>query len=184
MSPIVTAVLATTTCVDNFEETFECNQTVALGGDEDLIPDQNIEASSADGFHNAEFSKLDSGNYWRNAREDANPWIQANLLEISYVHGVVIQGYDGPTSAPCWASKLTIQTGLDVSSIDYIRSSCDEPPMVFTGNSRNNANSPVQVLFPRVVVALIVRLEPMDCYLFDHSSPQCTVLFDVMGCVS
>ncbi len=171
------ATLATT------EDSEGCNQTSKLGLTEGLIPDGNMVASSSDGFHVPSLAKLNSGNYWENEVE-SNPWIQATLLVNCYVHGVVIQGVDGPTSAPSWASNLKIQTGLDVDSLAYVQRSSDGPPIItFPANNRTHANLLAQVQFPRVVVAKVVRLEPLNCYKFDRSSSQCMLLFDLLGCV-
>ena len=176
--------MQTTPCSDD-AETYECSNPPAakLGVEDGTIPEQNLDSSSVDSFHTSNLGRLNGNNYWRNAAEDNSPWIQATLLAISYVHGVLVQGFDSPTSASSWVSSVKIQTGLSVSTLTYIKSSCDQPPFTFTANNKTHALTPVNVNFPRVVVATVVRLEPKDCYKYHYSNPQCTLKFEVLGCV-
>ena len=179
---IMTSV-QTIPCSDD-AETYECSNPPAakLGVEDGTISEQNLDSSSVDSFHTPNLGRLNGNNYWRNAADDSSPWIQATLLDISYIHGVLVQGFDTPTSAASWASSVKIQTGLSVSTLTYIKSSCDQPPITFTANNKTHALTPVNVNFPHVVVATVVRLEPKDCYKYHNSKPQCTLRFEILGC--
>ena len=179
-----TTSILTTPCSDD-DEVNQCNPPTKLGMEDGTIPEQNLDSSSNDGSRTPNHGRLNAVNtYWRNAAGDGSPWIQATLLAVSRVHGILIQGFDTSISLASYASSIMIQTGLSISTLTYIRSSCDQPPITFTANDKTNALTPVNINFPRVVVATVIRLEPKDCYKYEYPNSQCTLRFEVLGCTA
>ena len=103
-----------------------------------MLPEQNLDSSS-NYVSSALILGHNANSFWRNAADDGKSWIQATLLAFRHVYRFLIQRFDTSTSAASHAKNVMIQTELHVSTLTYIRNSCDQPPLTFTANDKAHA---------------------------------------------
>ena len=177
--PLFTTSLSTTT-------EFECS--TPLGLETGAIPDSNIIASSyRNAGKEAKEARLNSDSNWVSSESDSNPWIQVTLLESRKIHGLFVQGSQTTgNNGLTYKFRVTgfqIQMGSEVSSLEYIRYSSNQQPIMFSPHwNYSNLKTPVYVTLPNIVTATVVRLEPKLCYRNSDATTFCLLSFEIVGC--
>ncbi|XP_038061809.1 retinoschisin-like [Patiria miniata] len=132
----------------------ECSSLQPLGMEDGTIPDDRITASSSRSYCPSGDARLNNNNRWIPLYHDANPWIEADLVESTVVSGVTTQG-----SGNIWFVEQYKVAYQKQPSSDYEHVKDGNGNIkVFIGNT--DIETPVTNLFDESVVATVVRIEP------------------------
>ncbi|XP_038060827.1 lactadherin-like [Patiria miniata] len=142
----------------------------ALGMEDGTIPDGRINASSQYFVCcPARHARLNNNRRWKPYSNDANPWIEVDLVGSTVVTGVITQGY---YSQFVTQYKVSYQKHSS-SYYEYVKDG-NGRIKVFNGNTIGN--TPVTNLFDESVVATVVRIEPTKCQTL------CSMRLELLGC--
>ncbi|XP_038060617.1 lactadherin-like [Patiria miniata] len=126
-----------------------------LGMEDGTIQDERITASSSYYCCSASEARLNHDNGWIAESDDANPWIEVDLVESTVVSGVITQGYRDTL----YVKKYMVAYKKQPSS-DYEHVNGNGDIKVFIGYVEGNTL--VTSLFDESVVATVVRIEPTE----------------------
>ncbi|XP_038068978.1 EGF-like repeat and discoidin I-like domain-containing protein 3 [Patiria miniata] len=134
------------------------------------IQDDRITASSIRSTtYPAREARLNNDKGWAASSDDANPWIEVDLVQSTVVTGVTTQGgYSWYVTAYKVAYKK--QPSSDREHVTDGNGNAK----VFIGNT--DADTPVTYLFDESVVATVVRIEPTERYA--HAALR----LELLGC--
>ncbi|XP_071503480.1 lactadherin-like [Diadema antillarum] len=147
-----------------------------LGLESGAIPDSAFSASSMYNYgHRPANARLNfhkgrgrTGG-WSSRKNDANQYIEVDLMGFYIVSGVIIQGREDYSQ---WVTTFKVSYSRDDKRFSFVPG-CDGNPMVFTGNK--DRNTPVTAKFLRSVTARYIRIHPVTWH--SHISMR----FDVIG---
>uniref|UniRef100_A0A4X2LUZ1 Coagulation factor VIII n=1 Tax=Vombatus ursinus TaxID=29139 RepID=A0A4X2LUZ1_VOMUR len=146
----------------------------ALGMASGQIADSQITASGQYGQWAPKLARLNSAgsiNAW--STQDANPWIEVDLLEPMIIHGIKTQGARQKFSS-LYISQFTIRHSLDGQTWKDYRGNSTGTMMVFFGNV--DASGIKENVFDPPIVAQYIRLQP------SHFSVRSTLRMELLGC--
>jgi hypothetical protein len=109
----------------------------ALGMDTNVIPDDNIVATSSIPGHEANMARPYKLSGWSPEVNDMNPCITIDHGSVVELHGF---GSQGSESAACWAAAYTVETGQVEADLTYLpdigatNADGSHPPREFVGN--------------------------------------------------
>ncbi|KAM8964852.1 coagulation factor VIII-like isoform 1-T1 [Sarcophilus harrisii] len=138
------------------------------------IADSQITASGHYGQWAPKLARLNSAgsiNAW--SSQDANPWIQVDLLRPMIIHGIQTQGARQKFSS-LYISQFTIRHSLDGQMWKNYRGNSTGTMMVFFGNV--DASGIKENAFDPPVIARFLRLQP------SHFSVRSTLRMELLGC--
>ncbi|XP_038060839.1 lactadherin-like [Patiria miniata] len=143
----------------------------ALGMEDRTIPDGCIKASSQYYTNCCPASKarLNNNKRWIPYSDDANPWIEVDLVGSAVVTGVITQGY---SSQFVTQYKVSYQKHPS-TYYDHVEDGHGNIK-VFIGNT--DGNTPVTNLFYQSVVATVVRIKPTKWQTL------CSLRLELLGC--
>ncbi|XP_020831238.1 coagulation factor VIII isoform X3 [Phascolarctos cinereus] len=150
----------------------ECQN--ALGMASGQIADSQITASGQYGQWAPKLARLNSAgsvNAW--STQDANPWIEVDLLDPMIIHGIKTQGARQKFSS-LYISQFTIRHSLDGQTWKDYRGNSTGTMMVFFGNV--DASGIKENVFDPPIVAQYIRLQP------SHFSVRSTLRMELLGC--
>ncbi|XP_038060290.1 EGF-like repeat and discoidin I-like domain-containing protein 3 [Patiria miniata] len=134
----------------------ECSSPQPLGMEDGTIQDDRITASSILGTtYPARKARLNIDNGWAAWSNDANPWIEVDLVQSTVVTGVTTQGGYG-VYVTAYKVSYKKQPSSDREHVTDGKGNIK----VFIGNY--DAYTPVTNLFDESVVATVVRIEPTE----------------------
>uniref|UniRef100_A0A4X2LN68 Coagulation factor VIII n=1 Tax=Vombatus ursinus TaxID=29139 RepID=A0A4X2LN68_VOMUR len=119
----------------------------------------------------ARLNSAGSINAW--STQDANPWIEVDLLEPMIIHGIKTQGARQKFSS-LYISQFTIRHSLDGQTWKDYRGNSTGTMMVFFGNV--DASGIKENVFDPPIVAQYIRLQP------SHFSVRSTLRMELLGC--
>ena len=109
-----------------------CNEPHALGMESRDIGNDQITASSYLSNHNGEFlpykARLNNNECWTTFTDQADSWIQVDLLRLTVVTGIITQGSSPPWTE--WVTSLQIQYGITEDTLMFI-SENGQPKVIF-----------------------------------------------------
>ncbi|XP_068919849.1 coagulation factor VIII [Petaurus breviceps papuanus] len=146
----------------------------ALGMASGQIADSQITASGQYGQWAPKLARLNSAgsiNAW--STQDANPWIEVDLLKPMIIHGIKTQGARQKFSS-LYISQFTIRHSLDGQTWKDYRGNSTGTMMVFFGNV--DASGIKENVFDPPMVAQYIRLQP------SHFSGRSTLRMELLGC--
>ncbi|XP_051824853.1 coagulation factor VIII isoform X2 [Antechinus flavipes] len=138
------------------------------------IADSQITASGHYGQWAPKLARLNSAgsiNAW--SSQDANPWIQVDLLRPMIIHGIKTQGARQKFSS-LYISQFTIRHSLDGQTWKNYRGNSTGTMMVFFGNV--DASGIKENAFEPPIIAQFLRLLP------SHFSVRSTLRMELLGC--
>ncbi|XP_038060217.1 lactadherin-like [Patiria miniata] len=148
----------------------ECSSPQPLGMVNGTIRDDRITASSSYSCCPASDGRLNNNNGWvAYTFEDANPWIEVDLVEPTVVTGVTTQGLYG-----YYVTAYKVAYKKQPSSEREHVTDGNGKVKVFVGNI--DGNNPVTNLFDESVAATVVRIEPTD---WQH---EASLRLELLGC--
>ncbi|XP_036596430.1 coagulation factor VIII isoform X2 [Trichosurus vulpecula] len=146
----------------------------ALGMASGQIADSQITASGQYGQWAPKLARLNSAgsiNAW--STQDANPWIEVDLLEPMIIHGIKTQGARQKFSS-LYISQFTIRHSLDGQTWKDYRGNSTGTMMVFFGNV--DASGIKENVFDPPIITRYIRLQP------SHFSVRSTLRMELLGC--
>ncbi|XP_038060439.1 lactadherin-like [Patiria miniata] len=148
----------------------ECSSPIPLGMEDGTIHDDRITASTAyDNYPAILLFHCSSSSLPSVYSNDANPWIEVNLVEPTVVSGVITQGHHYQD-----VKKYKVAYKKQPSS-DYEHVTDGNGNIkVFIGNT--DGQTPVTNLFAESVVATVVRIELIERYV--HAALR----LELLGC--
>ncbi|XP_038060561.1 lactadherin-like [Patiria miniata] len=146
----------------------ECLQP--LGMADGTIQDNRITASSSRNCCPVSDGRLNDNHKWLASMDDANPWIEVDLVQSTVVTGVTIQG-SGNLS---YVKRYKVAYQQQPSSKRRHVTDGKGDIKVFIGNT--DIDTPVTNLFDESVEATVVRIEPTEWY------KGASLRFELLGC--
>ncbi|XP_072017791.1 uncharacterized protein [Amphiura filiformis] len=150
-----------------------------LGVEDSRIHSSQLEASSvfiASADQDARLNQLRvagvSTGAWCAAVKDANQWIQVQLLAVTFVNGVMVQGMNATWMQ--WVTKFKVQYREYGDEWSYVRTHDNLDEMAFNGNT--DENTVITRIFPAPVLANYIRILPLE-----WNNGVC-LRFDIIGC--
>ncbi|XP_038060576.1 lactadherin-like [Patiria miniata] len=131
-----------------------CSSPQPLGIEDGNIQDDRITASSSRDCCRASYGRLNNNEKWSPMTDEANPWIEVDLIQSTVVTGVTTQGGLGRWYVKRYKVAYQQQPSFQRKHV----TDGNGDIKVFIGNT--NTNNPVTNLFDESVVATVVRIEP------------------------
>ncbi|XP_038060609.1 EGF-like repeat and discoidin I-like domain-containing protein 3 [Patiria miniata] len=135
-----------------------CSSPQPLGMEDGTIRDNRITASSSSDCCAARYGRLNHFNKrWIALSDDANPWIEVDLVQSTVVTGVTTKG-SGYIYVKRYKVAYQQQPSFDRKHVTDGKGNIQ----VFIGNTDDD--TPVTNLFDESVEATVVRIEPTEVY--------------------
>ncbi|XP_072033086.1 uncharacterized protein [Amphiura filiformis] len=170
-------------CSDGFtgtqceQETASCIQ--ALGLETGEITDAQLSATTQRGTFFSVFNArlnlitgFTNAGGWSAFTNDANQWVQVNLLSQKEVTGVITQGRQ---DADEWVTRYRVQYSVDAINWQYVLAT-NTQPQIFVGNT--DRNTAVTNFFVTSLTTQYIRINPTEWN--NHISMR----MELLGCQS
>ncbi|XP_038060274.1 lactadherin-like [Patiria miniata] len=149
----------------------ECSSLQPLGMEDGTIQDDRITTSSIwSATYPAREARLNNDKGWLASSDDANPWIEVDLVQSTVVTGVITQGAGRGSHVTAYKVAYKKQPSSDREHVTDGNGNIK----VFIGNT--DRNTPVTNLFDESVVATVVRIEPTERYA------RAALRLELLGC--